>query len=529
MDKQSNRMGRIQRLESRLGELSFLHETSQLLTATLELDDVLHSLMSQVRDYFQVEAVSVALLDEETQELTFQVAIGEASEAVTGLRLPVGQGIAGWVVQEGEMVHISDAYGDPRFYADVDRETGFETETVLAVPIRTDHRTIGAIEVMNPASGSFDEKAPELLSQVANQAAAAIRNAELYERARQAERRYESLFHTSPAPNIVMDFDTRILDLNPKACNLLGEPIDALVGSLWYDVLGDQRSSFEAPLREVRANGQVSTEMSVPSPSGPRVLEVQMTIIDYGGREAIQWIGHDVTEQIELERMRDDLMHMIIHDLRNPLGNVISSLQMMRTALMENDNTLPMRDVLQVAMRSSERLRRLIDSLLSLRQLEEGKADLDKSPVPPTILTREALELVRPIIQKKEQEFILDVPADLPPVRVDRDMASRVLTNLLDNAAKFTPTGGKIQLTVVRHDGELLFTVSDTGPGIPAESRERVFERFTRLDGAKGTKGTGLGLPFCKLAVEAHGGKIWVESTPGQGSQFKFSLPLEGE
>lgn len=254
-----------------------------------------------------------------------------------------------------------------------------------------------------------------------------------------------------------------------------------------------------------------------------------MTTIDYGGREAIQWIGHDVTEQIELEGMRDDLMHMIIHDLRNPLGNVISSLQMMRTALMENDNTLPMKDVLQVAMRSSEKLRRLIDSLLRLRQLEEGKADLDKSLVPPTLLTREALELVRPIIQKKEQEFILDVPADLPPVRVDRDMASRVLTNILDNAAKFTPTGGKIQLTVARHDGELLFTVSDTGPGIPAESRERVFERFTRLDGAKGTKGTGLGLPFCKLAVEAHGGKIWVESTPGQGSQFKFSLPLEGE
>jgi PAS domain S-box-containing protein len=529
VDDQSKGTERIQRLESRLGELAFLHETSQLLTATLDLDDVLRSLMSQVRDYFQVEAVSVALLDEESEHLTFRVAIGEASEDVTGLRLPVGEGIAGWVVQEGEIVLISDAYRDPRFYADVDQKTGFETETVLAVPIKTDRRTIGAIEVMNPASGTFDEQAPQLLTQVANQAAAAIRNAELYERARQAELRYESLFHTSPAPNIVMDFDTRILDCNQEACKLLGRPIDELVGSLWYDILDDQRSAFETSLREVRENRQMSTEMRIRAPGGPRILEVHMTSIDYGGREAIQWIGHDVTEQIELARMRDDLMHMIVHDLRNPLGNVISSLQMMRTALIENDKTLPMMDVLQVAMRSSEKLRRLIDSLLSLRQLEAGKADLDTSLVPPKVLTHEAIEIVRPIIEKKEQELVLDIPIGLPPVRVDRDMASRVLTNLLDNAAKFTPTNGKIGLTIAEHDGELLFTVSDTGPGIPAESQEHIFERFTRLESAKGTRGTGLGLPFCKLAVEAHGGKIWVESTPGEGSRFKFSLPLEGQ
>jgi GAF domain-containing protein len=231
VDDQSKGTERIRQLKSRLSELTFLHETSQLLTATLDLDDVLRALMSQVRDYFDVEAISVALLDEESEALTFRVAIGEASEAVTGLSLPVGEGIAGWVVQEGEIVLISDAYTDPRFYADVDQETGFETETVLAVPIKTGSRTIGAIEVMNPSSGTFDEKAPELLTQVASQAAAAIRNAELYERARQAERRYESLFHTSPAPNMVMDFDTRILDCNQEACKVLGRPIDELVGS----------------------------------------------------------------------------------------------------------------------------------------------------------------------------------------------------------------------------------------------------------------------------------------------------------
>jgi len=525
---QSNGIERVRQLASRLKELAFLQETSQLLTATLDPDDVLHSLMSQVQEYFEVEAVSVALLTEGNDELTFRVAVGEASEHVTGLRMPVGQGIAGWVIQHGEPLLISDAYRDPRFYADVDQTTGFETETVLAVPIKTDHRTIGAIEIMNPASGSFDDGAANLLVQVAEQAAAAIRNAELYERARQAEQRYESLFHTSPAPSIVMDLDTRILDLNQEACQILGRPPEDLVNVLWYEALEAPRSEFEPAFRDVRAGQQVTTEMRIPTPAGPRFLEVHMTTIDYGGREAIQWIAHDVTEQIELERMRDDLMHMIVHDLRNPLGNVISSLQMIQTALLEGDKTLPMLDVLQVAMRSSQKLHRLIDSLLSLRQLEEGKADLNRRRLPPRVLTREALDLVRPMVERKQQELIIDIPPDLPPVCADREMASRILTNLLDNAAKFTPSGGRIELAITEKDGSLLFTVSDTGPGIPSESQEHIFERFTRLESAKGTQGTGLGLPFCKLAVEAHGGRIWVESTPGEGSEFKFSLPLEG-
>ncbi len=513
-------------LESRLRELSFLHETGRLLTATLDLDDVLHSLMSQVRDYFQVEAVSVALVDDESEQLTFRVAVGGGSEVVTGLSMPLGDGIAGWVAREGEAVVIADAYSDPRFYADIDRKTGFNTTMLLAVPIETDHRTIGVIEVMNPLSGSFDDGAPELLAQVADQAAAAIRNAELYERARQAERRYESLFHTSPAPTVVMDFETQIVDINQRACEMLGQPREELVGSAWYDLLEDHRSPFQAILREVREKQQVRAEMRVPTPGGPRVLEAHMTTIDHGGRQAIQWIGHDVTEQIELERMRDDLMHMIVHDLRNPLGNVISSLQMMRAAVIEEDDGLPLDEVVAVAMRSSEKLRRLIDSLLDLRRLEAGKADLDRQSVQPELLTREAVELVRPMIKKKAQELILDIPAPLPPIHVDRDMAVRILMNILDNAAKFTPVGGEITVALAKENEELLFTVSDTGPGIAPEVQERIFERFTRLENAAGTRGTGLGLSFCKLAVEAHGGRIWVESTAGMGSNFKFTLPL---
>ena len=529
----SNRLERIRCLESKVRELSFLHETNQLLTATLDLESVLHSLMTQVRDYFQVEAVSVALLDDDgmgeegTNELIIRVAVGKASEAVTGLRVPLDKGIAGWVTRKAKAILVADAYADRRFYPGIDRKTGFRTETVLAVPITTNQGSIGAIEALNPTADALDEQALDVLSQVADQAAMAITNAELYDRARTAEQRYERLFHGSPVPVFVMDVNTSILDVNRKAVELMGRPAEELVGTRWCSLLGKQRAECQALFQDLPKEGDSGSELELSTPKGVRTLRVNMTTIDYGGQQAIQLIGHDITELTELERMRDDLMHMVVHDLQNPLSNIVGSLQMMHQALKHEDKTLPMMDILQVAMRSSRRLRRLIDSLLDLRQLEAGKADLDMIPIRPGMLIHEAADLVRPVTDKKEQVLATEVPEGLPSVTVDRDMMVRVLTNLLDNAAKFTSTEGHIRLAVERREDSLLFSVFDNGPGIPPDAQEQIFERFTRLENARKTKGTGLGLPFCKLAVEAHGGRIWVESVPGEGSQFYLTLPVE--
>jgi signal transduction histidine kinase len=142
-------------------------------------------------------------------------------------------------------------------------------------------------------------------------------------------------------------------------------------------------------------------------------------------------------------------------------------------------------------------------------------------------LVEEAIEQIQPVALNKGQNLTTRIFPGLPKVAADSDLILRVLTNLLDNATKFTPKGGNITLSVERTRQEVLFAVSDSGPGIPPESRLRVFDRFARLESAEGVKGTGLGLAFCKLAVEAHGGRIWVESETGYGSTFCFTLPLE--
>ncbi len=514
-------------LKSQVRELTFLHETSRSLTATLDLEDVLKSLIGQVRDYFQADAVSVALLEEETNELIFRVAVGEAADEVIGLSLKPGQGIAGWVVKSGEPTLATNVYKDKRFYSGADEMTGFHTQIILAVPIRVGEKAIGVIEAINPVNGAFDDDDQRILMSVADLAAIAIRNAALYERVQKAERRYESLFSGSADPIIVTDLEGKILELNPQAAATLNCSREQLIGFLLSDLTILHPETYQDALRKVRQGEHADIEMKTPSKSGTRILEAHMAKIDYGGREAIQWIGHDISERVALDRMREDLIHMIIHDLRNPLSIIINSLNVIHLAIVEDDNTLPVDEVLEIALRNSERLEHLIDSLLDLRQLETGQAELEKVKTSTQDFTHEAVEQIRPLAQRKNQQLTLQMAPDLPSLYIDRGMIMRVLTNLLDNAVKFTPMGGKITLSIKKQAQEILFAISDTGPGISPESSKRIFNRFVRFENKNDVKGFGLGLAFCKLAVEAHGGRIWLESKVGQGTTFYFTLPLE--
>jgi NtrC-family two-component system sensor histidine kinase KinB len=513
-------------LKKRVRELAFLHETSQVLTATLELDQVLRSLMSQVRDYFQVDAVSAALIDGRTGDLVFRVAVGEAAAGIVGMRLALGQGIAGWVAEQGKPALVPVAREDKRFHEATDERTDFETRSVLAVPVEIEGRTIGVIEALNPASGAFDAEAERLLCTVAELAAAAIRNAGLHERVRQAERRYESLFHESADPVVVLDPAGRILDLNRRAEELLDSSRDDVVGSDLLVLLGLPERQRDRALREAREGERPFTRLKVPTGDRHRFLEARMARISYGGQQAIQWVGHDVTEQVALERTRDDLTHMIVHDLRNPLASMMSSLQLIRKSLADREDLRLVREIIAVAIRSGERLHGLTESLLELGRLESGEAEPDRLPLDPEKLVREAVEVAQPIALGKRQTIGVQVEPGLPAVMADPAMIARVLGNLIDNALKYTPEEGRVTISAERAANEILFAVSDTGPGIDPEMHERVFERFARLGRVDGVGGIGLGLAFCKLAVGAHGGRIWVDSEPGIGATFRFTLPL---
>jgi signal transduction histidine kinase len=198
-------------------------------------------------------------------------------------------------------------------------------------------------------------------------------------------------------------------------------------------------------------------------------------------------------------------------------------------AMVPKDSDPAVKSLLNIAIRSTERIQRLTDSLLDIRRLEAGQPIGNTQMIKPCELAKEAVEIVLPIMENKNQEVSMVVPEELPSVWVDADMIRRVITNLLENGVKYTPTGSKLYLGARQEGNMVLMWVQDTGPGIPPDERERIFDKFTRLHGRGGPKGLGLGLAFCRLAVEAHGGQIWVEDGPESGACFKFTLPTSAD
>ncbi len=216
---------------------------------------------------------------------------------------------------------------------------------------------------------------------------------------------------------------------------------------------------------------------------------------------------------------------MIFHDLRSPLGNVMSSLEMLQESIPDDDEML--HSILSIANRSSRRLSRLIESLLDLGQLEAGQAVLHQEEASIEALVREAVEEVEPLAEAKNHNLKVAIEPDLPQIEIDVDMIRRVIINLLENAIKYTRSGGEIDVSLERDNGWAQISVQDNGPGISAQNQQQIFEKFSRIHHEGRPKGLGLGLAFCRLAVNAHGGDIWLESEEGEGSTFTFSLPID--
>ena len=232
----------------------------------------------------------------------------------------------------------------------------------------------------------------------------------------------------------------------------------------------------------------------------------------------------------ELEKLRDDLTHMIIHDLRTPLSSLIAGMESVELFGALNAGQ---RNMMVAAVNGGETLLGMIDDLLDVEKLESGSMHLDCDAFSAGELVAAAVNQVASLAQSKNLLLAQQIAADLPRLHADENKLRRTLVNLLGNAIKFTPSGGAVTVEAHRsaQGHAVTFRVKDTGEGIPPEAFTRIFEKFGQVESRQGgrTAGTGLGLAFCKLAVEAHGGHIGVESMPGQGSAFHFTIALPRE
>jgi signal transduction histidine kinase len=263
----------------------------------------------------------------------------------------------------------------------------------------------------------------------------------------------------------------------------------------------------------------------------PIPLEINARNVRYGSQSCVQWVGRDISARRETDRMRQDLINMLVHDLRGPVGNLINTIELLPMLLGAVNVSNPKIDrFLDLARRSGQEVRDLVDSMLDVSRLEGGEIYLQRSMVNLDELFQAVTDQVTQRAMSKEMELIIEpIPADMPEVWLDQNMIRRVLINLVDNAIKYTPVGGRVALTSRLEGQTLCLAISDNGPGISPADQARIFKKFSRVDhSANAPSGVGLGLAFCKLAVEAHNGQIWIESegTPGQGSTFHVALPI---
>jgi len=508
--------------------LELLYHTSREFASALDLKTVLQRVLYLSVQYAGAMTGSIIVLDEHETPIDSALIIGSQfrDHSTQQLRVTLENGLAGWVVRSRKAALVLDTSQDERWLHrpdDAPDQTG--PKSAVSTPILAHDQLVGVITLVHRQPRTLTNDHLELLQAIAGQAGVAIQHAQLYRSLQAAHQRYRELFEDSIDPIFVTDWQGNMLEANRMALRSSG--IDEAKTSQFsildlhevnWEAVGDKFSNL--------LDGRTATyESNLVGLSGNKVpIQVQVHRILIEEKPHLQWIFRDITERKGLDRLREDLVSMIYHDLRSPLTNIVSSMDILDT-LLEGDKEDGPRALVNIALRSAERIKRLTESLLDVSRLEAGQPLGERQWISPQELLRDAVDAILPIARNKKQNLEIAMDDDLPRVWVDSDMIRRVLINLLENAVKFTPTEGNINTGICQEEAGLLFFVEDTGPGISETDQQQIFNKYSRLENSRGLKGYGLGLSFCRLAVEAHGGSIQVNSIPGNGSRFSFMLP----
>ncbi len=509
--------------QRRADVMEVLAESAASITATLDISEVLNRILELMSEYLEVESVSLRLKVSESEDLVFQFVSQNEHRMTVGHRTSQRQGVASWVMAHKEAIIVPDVPADPRFGSEIDLEAE-APRAVAAAPVLAEGEVIGVLKATNPRA-PFSADDLVLLKGIGGLAGTAIRHARLFDEVQAAQVRFRQLFEDSIDPILITNRSGEILQANRQASLLSGyererllkmnvhhlHQVDwAVVGQEFCVLDDDEAVSYRASLQ--------------PQAGEPIPVEVYVHKIDIGGEERLQWIMHDITELKKVDQVREDLVSMIYHDLRSPLANVTSGLDLIAQIVPENPEV---RTLIDIATRSTDRVQRLVSSLLDTSRLQAGQKITTQQAVPLAELIEDVIAIVRPAANVSRFTLEVELPDGLPKVLADADMIRRVLINLVENAMKYSPERSTIRLGAKRQEGWAHIWVRDEGRGISAEDQVHIFDKFMRVGSApRKTRGLGLGLAFCKLAVEGHGGRIWVESAPEKGSTFTFTLPV---
>lgn len=570
-------------LRRRVEGMTALYEVALNLSGDQPLGRLLDTIVAYAMDLLDCKGGGLFLWREDEGELEL-VAAYDPEIDLRGRRVAPGEGLVGRVFETGTPVILDEHACWPHRVPcalDEDVSSGLPATAAIAVPLVWEGKSLGVLVGLDRTPGRvFDHGDQHLLTLLADQAAAAIANAQLH---RQTARRLDELaFLNETIRDITATFDLeeifailtqRIIGfLEVEACTVAlvdretqdlvfhaasGDGVEMMIGERvpWgRGIVGAAAQSGqpvnvpdaghdERYLQEIgnrRPESIPQCILAVPMINRGQVVGVVEGFNMAGGFrvEDERLLGalancaasavenaNLVSGQQKLEELRDNLTQMIVHDLRSPVGTISNSLQLLKGLWSDGESSRVMQ-LIDVASRATRRLLNLVDSLLDIHRLEAGQELADQQLISIKALIRSATDQVAFYAQRKRIRLQSELPDRLPVVMADRGMIERVLVNLMSNALRFTPVNGEVSVSAEAEEGQLYVRVRDEGPGVAPKHQRQIFEKYSRVQVRNEVGGIGLGLAFCRLAVEAHGGRIWVESHGGRGSVFVFSLPL---
>jgi signal transduction histidine kinase len=506
----------------RIQELEVLGAIARISSQPGSVEKIGGDILDAAAPTVGADAAVLLLYDREHRMLRAKAASGIPEELWRTFDIEVSDDFNQRMLKEGKPIVVTDVGTERRLKMQLARAVG--ARSALVVPIRYEGDPVGTLTFYAVgAPRRFDGIAVAVAELIANEAGDVLERTRLQEEVlEERERAARVLAHIGDGVFFV-DGHGLIRLWNPAVSAVTGLSAAAVLGRRPQDVLP----------------GWAAIELLVPVASAPvfAAKHAETLPLDLGDREL--WISisgvqfhdgtvyalRDLTEERGIERLKSEFVATVSHELRTPLAAVYGAAITLRRQDVELDED-HRRRLLAVIAGESDRLARIVEQVLAASRLDSGNFSFAVERCKPGPLAQEVVEAARahlPVGVALE----LSPENDLPPVAADPDMLRQVLANLVENAVKYSPSGGRVHVSLGRHEGRVLFAVRDEGLGIPLREQGRIFEKFYRLDPnlTRGVGGTGLGLYICRELVRRMGGRIWVASREGEGSTFFFELP----
>ena len=555
-------------LQQRNQELSLISQISKMFSSTIELERVLATVLRSVRHLLDISAASFWLIVPETGELVCRQAIGFDEELIRDWRLAPGQGITGQAAQTGKAIIVGDTRMDFRHDESVDQKSSTELRSILSIPFQVKGKVIGVLDSLDVHVDRFSKDDLRLIEPIAGAAAVAVENARLYDRAQQeindrkkaedalrsSEEEYRTLFENLKDVFYRVNLEGDLLLVSPSVQQLLGYTAEQAVGlNLAKDVFvhseqwemftmimeGDGKlDNFEVLFKRDDGAfdwGSFGAQLYTDKEGDVQGYEGIVRDISMRKQAEMQLLAaHDElqktnTQLQELNASKDKFFSIISHDLRSPFNVMLGYSQILDERFEELEQDRIKKDIKKLR-KSAEGLYALLENLLTWSRIQRGAIEYDPEDLDLSDVADENIDLFAARAEQKEITLRSMIQMN-EMVYADENMVNTVIRNLVSNALKFTPAGGRIELFTQQADDYVEVLVADTGTGIIEEDIPKLFRidaQYTNV-GTDGERGTGLGLSLCQDLVEKNGGEIWVESEQGKGTTFIFTLPKHGE